>query len=671
MKHLGDITKISGYDAPVVDCVIFGAPCQDLSVAGKRAGMKHSNLGDEEATRSGLFMEAVRIIKEMRDKDVKTRGSTAQFVRPRFAVYENVPGAFSSNKGEDFKIVLEELAKVIDKDAVIPMPPKGKWTNSGSIVGDGWSIAWRVLDGQFWGCTYVDDDGVPIRLGTPQRRKRISLVADFGGECASEILFERKSLRGNFEESGSEGEGITSDTEGGSFADDSKGEAICYGISSFDSNGMKSENPKSGIYVADTSRTLDLNGGNPSCNQGGIAVVEPISLEPGVASREGGHIYEGVSGTLRANAGDNQMAVAYAVENHPADSRVTIDDSGKVQTLTGRMGTGGGNVPMVMEAVGVDVYNQTTTGDVACALTAEGYTSTGSCPKVMVAVGIDCYNQAVTGDKSACLRAIKCDTDHIPCVAYQEKVGALCASDYKGVSNQLVSDDKLIVCSFDRAFFNQGQNALFNPQVFFDGKVPTLLAKGPSGVCYAVDQGGGKSSVSVSEDLSPTLTCTHGGEPAVAYSFYPQMKAECVTFTKEKSGCLVNGTNPGFQNGVIEVYNRQYIVRRLTPMECERLQGYPDSWTDIGDFIDTKGKKKTSSDAVRYKALGNSICLPPWKWVLKRLCSHYERDATMASLFDGIGGFPYLWEQINGKGTAVWASEIEEFPVAVTKVRIG
>lgn len=603
MKHLGNITKISGYDAPVVDCVIFGAPCQDLSVAGKRAGMKHSNLGDEEATRSGLFMEAVRIIKEMRTKDENERRCSVEFIRPRFAVYENVPGAFSSNKGEDFKIVLEELAKVIDKDAVIPMPPKGKWTNSGSIVGDGWSIAWRVLDGQFWGCTYYDDAGMPIRLGTPQRRKRISLVADFGGGCAPEILFERKSLQGNFEESGSEGQGVTSDTEGGSFADDSKGK-VCYGISSFDSNAMKSDNPKSGIYVADTSRTLDLNGGNPACNQGGIAVVEPL-----------------------------------AVENHPADSRVTIDDSGKVQTLTSRMGTGGGNVPMVLEAVGVDVYNQTTTGDVACALTAEGYTSTGSCPKVMVAVGIDCYNQAVTGDKSACLRAIKCDTDHIPCVA------------------------------IDRAFFNQGKNALYDPHVYDDGTVPTLVAKGPSAVCYAVDQGSGKSSASVSEDLSPTLTCTHGGEPAVAYSVDTSHADQVAIVCPEVSGTIQARDYKGGK--LVLIPDRQYIVRRLTPMECERLQGYPDLWTDIGDFIDTNGKKKTSSDAVRYKALGNSICLPPWKWVLKRLCSHYERDATMASLFDGIGGFPYLWEQINGKGTAVWASEIEEFPVAVTKVRIG
>jgi site-specific DNA-cytosine methylase len=119
------------------------------------------------------------------------------------------------------------------------------------------------------------------------------------------------------------------------------------------------------------------------------------------------------------------------------------------------------------------------------------------------------------------------------------------------------------------------------------------------------------------------------------------------------------------------VVRTRYIVRRLTPLECERLQGYPDGWTDIGEYIDSTGKKRQTSDAARYKALGNSIALPPWKWVLKRLCACYERDATMASLFDGIGGFPYLWEQLNGKGSCLWASEIEEFPMAVTKVRIG
>lgn len=111
------------------------------------------------------------------------------------------------------------------------------------------------------------------------------------------------------------------------------------------------------------------------------------------------------------------------------------------------------------------------------------------------------------------------------------------------------------------------------------------------------------------------------------------------------------------------------IVRRLTPLECERLQGYPDGWTDIGDWEDSKGKRHKEADSPRYKALGNSIALPNWVWILKRISAVYERTPTMASLFDGIGGFPLIWERINGKGTCLWASEIEEFPMAVTKLR--
>jgi DNA (cytosine-5)-methyltransferase 1 len=174
MIHYGDITKINGYDVPIVDCIIGGSPCQDLSVAGKRAGL--------DGERSGLFMEQIRITKEMRDNDSRS-GRSNEFLRPRFFVWENVPGAFSSNKGEDFRVVLEEIAKVVEKDAVIPMPPKNKWTTSGAVVGDGWSIAWRILDAQFW--------------GVPQRRRRIALVADFGGGCAPEILFERYCMPRN------------------------------------------------------------------------------------------------------------------------------------------------------------------------------------------------------------------------------------------------------------------------------------------------------------------------------------------------------------------------------------------------------------------------------------------------------------------------------------------
>lgn len=115
------------------------------------------------------------------------------------------------------------------------------------------------------------------------------------------------------------------------------------------------------------------------------------------------------------------------------------------------------------------------------------------------------------------------------------------------------------------------------------------------------------------------------------------------------------------------VNGEKTVVRRLTPLECERLQGLPDGWTDIGEWTDSKGKKHKEADSPRYKALGNSIATPFWFWLLRRISAQYERPATLGSLFDGIGGFPYCWERCNGEGTAIWASEIEEFPIAVTK----
>ncbi len=341
VKHLGDITKIKGDEIEPVDIIVGGSPCQDLSVAGKRAGLA--------GERSGLFMEQIRIVKEMRSETNK----------PRYMVWENVPGAFSSNNGEDFRAVLEETARVADPTVSIPRSVNG-WANAGSILADGFSISWRTFDAQYW--------------GVPQRRRRIYLVADFGGQSAPEILFESESLHGDIAESRSEGQGTAKDAErsvrtaGGSdvtstlFAaygtkwngnsdaltgdhfvlDDAercvgsagfKGNqgskaggigfevecaptviagqeghvicfepgaitrdmgvrhweeisptlraeafdnrpAICYGISAYESNSMKSSNPHSGIYEADTSRTIDQNGGNPACNQGGIMVCE-------------------------------------------------------------------------------------------------------------------------------------------------------------------------------------------------------------------------------------------------------------------------------------------------------------------------------------------------------------------------------------------------------------
>lgn len=251
-------------------------------------------------------MEQIRIIKEMREYDRRANGRADDLLRPRYMVWENVLGSFSSNKGEDFRVVLEETARVADKDAVIPGLAKGqKWSYSGCIMGDGWSIAWRVHDAQFW--------------GVPQRRKRIALVADFGGSSAPEILFERKGLSGDTEQSRPQGEETSRQTEGGvgtanytlkirevsqdqtlfqadavcigngqanSQVSDIVGalncmhdqQAVVYGISPYDSNAMKSSNPNSGIYEADTARTLDNNGGSPACNQGGMLVLDKHNM---------------------------------------------------------------------------------------------------------------------------------------------------------------------------------------------------------------------------------------------------------------------------------------------------------------------------------------------------------------------------------------------------------
>lgn len=269
VKHYGDVSKLNGADLEPVDVITFGSPCQDMSVAGKRAGL--------DGARSGLFFQAVRIIKEMR----------AKYGKPRYAVWENVKGALSSAGGEDFRRVLEELCRVKDDAADVPRPPKGKWQSAGCVMGDGYSIAWRVLDAQYW--------------GVPQRRKRVYLVADFDGDSAGKILFESEGVSGHSEKmqaarkdfarcaQGSIGETgwgkeVLNDQGGSAIsvehdlsptlrAETHQHLPIVYGLCSYESNSMKSSNPYSGIYKADTARTLDINGGSPACNQGGMLVL--------------------------------------------------------------------------------------------------------------------------------------------------------------------------------------------------------------------------------------------------------------------------------------------------------------------------------------------------------------------------------------------------------------
>lgn len=246
MKHLGDITKLNGAKLQPVHAVVGGSPCQDLSVAGKRKGL--------EGKRSGLFMEQIRVVKEMRESS--DQSGADEPVWPRYMVWENVTGALSCNGGRDFAAVLEETIRIADPEAPgIDVPEKG-WPNWGGYrdVDGRWSVAWRVHDAQFW--------------GVPQRRRRISLVADFGGGTAHEILFERKSVSGDPEPGTEAGQG----TPGSPAGCTDTAEPYC--ISGYYSGAMMSDNPHSGIYKADVARTLDLNGGSPACNQGGVMVVQ-------------------------------------------------------------------------------------------------------------------------------------------------------------------------------------------------------------------------------------------------------------------------------------------------------------------------------------------------------------------------------------------------------------
>lgn len=271
MKHLGDVQKISGAEIDPVDVITFGSPCQDMSVAGKRAGLMHEDNGDDRTTRSGLFIEAIRIIREMRGA---TNGKY-----PTFAVWENVPGAFSSNGGADFKTVLEEFASVAQGEHVsVPFTQKRRWLNAGEIVGDGFSIAWRVLDAQYW--------------GVPQRRKRIYLVADFAGERAGKILFEREICGGDFEP-GEEARQCTADHVAGSVGGSDR-------VECFTNRGYPCG------YVAETCR---------AGSHGAIPMV--AAFMGGQGSKAGGLGYaEEIAPTIKSvmSGGNTVPDVVYAID---------------------------------------------------------------------------------------------------------------------------------------------------------------------------------------------------------------------------------------------------------------------------------------------------------------------------------------------------------------------
>ena len=575
MKHLGDVSKVKGGEIEPVDIITFGSPCQDMSIAGKRAGLKHADMGDDETTRSGLFLEAIRIIKEMREA---TNG-----VYPRYAIWENVPGAFSSNRGEDFRTVLEEFIRVKEKDAVMPDVPKAGWPYADCYSGNGWSLAYRVFDAQYW--------------GVPQRRRRIYLVADFRGQRAGEILLKPEGLRRNSAQSGTQGQetarcaknsvgtaiggvdrynrsflpGLAQTLRASGGGDctptvlapvavychqgngiDRAGKCLtAYSFDSLSSNSMKSKNPHSGCRAVEIAKTLDTGYPDPSKNQGGIAIVEKIILDD-----QGGQqisvCTDGKSPTLRAEAHGNAPYVI--------NKKTLVYDT---------RGNGAGEtVPTI-------------TGD---------------------------HNNRVTD--YTCLAITRC--------------------------------------------YDIGEARLRTPSEYIE-KSPTITARcgtggnNVPGVVYCLQGNGidradtaGCNGKGWKEDTSYTLNTIDKPAVVCAQKSYTEFKDESTLSTLKATGGSYGG---GSENIVV----KNYIVRRLTPTECARLQGFPSWWgivnpvenltdEDYAFWLDVRntyaeinGKatkeytreqmlawyNKLHSDSAEYKMWGNGIALPNALYVMQ------------------------------------------------------
>jgi len=650
MKHYGDISKMDGGKIEPVDIITFGSPCQDMSVAGKRNGL--------DGQRSGLFYEAVRIIKEMR------KATNGQY--PKYIVWENVPGAFSSNSGRDFKAVLEAVIGIVEEGTEVPMPEKG-WAYADLYMGDGWSLAYRTLDAQYW--------------GVPQRRRRIYLVADFTGRSAGNILFKSEGLSRYSAESFRSWQRTASGTEN------------CPGATGFDGYN--------GNLTGEVASTLGVNCGM-STGRNGI-----------VLNDQGGNrmdVTDEVTATLRAEAHHPPCVLdTVAVENHPNDGRVKIEEDGKVQTLSTRMGTGGNNVPLVMK--------------IRCGCEGGG------------------KGALIQTDKSATLACNNDQTLFIPCHWDGKQVTGALTTKNAGGNQRMPDKDNFNcvlqpfgICSNDSNAMKSGNphsgiyEAETSRTLDANGGNPSCNQGGIAVVC--IDQGGGKSACNVTEEKSPTLTCTHGGEPAVCakapvsdstvysltmgsfavvgkekaptllsrdykdpsvvtepsfgigrdaynqgqnakftptieeelqptlvakgpgavaspFGFDPSASRDLGQYFLENCGnTVVNGTCPGHHNGVLE---NGYTVRRLTPVECARLQGFPDWWCkDLDEPNPTEEDIKYWMEVWNTYATVIGGCKPKTEKQVRRWLEHPHSDATEYKLWGNGVALPCVFFVLAG-----------------------
>lgn len=559
VKHYGDVSKINGADVPPVDIITFGSPCQDMSVAGKRSGL--------DGERSSLFYQAVRIVKEMR---CKTNGKY-----PRFVVWENVPGAFSSNKGEDFKAVLDSLCKIKSEDYAVPPLKKGKWDSAGSIVGEDFSLAWRVFDAQYW--------------GVPQRRKRIYLVADFAEASAGKILFESEGVSGYSAKSFCPWKGAAGDFEG------------CTG----------------------TAGTVCLN------DQGGSRM----------------DVTEGMTCTLRAESKHPPLVF----ENHSQDTRYT-GPLEQAPTVSSTYGTGGNNQPFVLETPKTLKIRSGCEGGGKGALVQDDLSATLGCSNDQTLFVPKCYGICAKdsnsmksdnphsgiyeADTSRCLDANggnpACNQGGIVVVEGNGSRPSHKGDGYKESDVMYTlntTEQHAVVYAIDRESYNCGQNYARKMGISEDGINSTLNAQGPSAVAAPVYSSSKASFfTSAEEELANTLVATDYKDPPIV-------------------------------NDVSDV--PEYIVRRLTPTECARLQGFPDWWcSDLGtaepteeeikwwwsvfethrEIMGTSTKPKSErqiakwlrephSDSAEYKMWGNGVALPNVVFVLSGIVYYTQNES--------------------------------------------
>ncbi len=596
VKHLGDISLVDGAEAAPVDIVTFGSPCTDMSVAGKRDGL--------DGKQSCLFYQAIRIIKEMR---CATDGKY-----PRFIVWENVPGAFSSNKGKDFRAVLEAVCSVKGGEVPVPMPPRGRWANTGNIVGDGFSLAWRVLDAQFW--------------GVPQRRKRIYLVADLTGRRAGKILFESEGVSGYSAEGFRAWQGTTRHIEKGSGAAGGVRGVTCL----CDQGGQRM-----GV-MEDMACTLRAEAHHPPC----VLDAAGFCTEHSAQARGIGYEEE-TSPTLRAGT----VPAAVMFENHSQDTRYT-GPLETAPTVSATYGMGGNNQPFVAEP-----------GTPKTLKIRSGCEGGGKGP-------------IIQEDKSATLSCNNDQTVFVPVQAY-----GICSKD----SNAMKSDNphsgfyeaatsRTLDANGGNPSCNQGGIAVVEPEgmsafhinqrdevIDLWGKSGALMATRNMQMQTFVFQGSmigrddknGPQGSGINEDVAFSLMAAD--RHAVAQPAYCTSKNSHFTRAeKELANTLVatDYKDPPVINDLKE--EPDYIVRRLTPTECARLQGFPDWWCDgLGTedptedelafwrdvfethrmIMGTSKKPKTDrqilkwlkdphSDSAEYRMWGNGITLPNAYFVL-------------------------------------------------------